>query len=179
MPSAKAPAFLQEIRRAGLTVVQLRWAHAWWRSFEEPGTGEGTALLACRSATVIDWVHDQVYAPMGVNPRAGRCGYCLTGNSAGASQISYALSHYGSEATLDAVVPTNGPPHAGQPKGCLRQDGEEAHHLRFQAKNSETRKRTLKVRASVKPVCDKCEVVRRRSVLHVICENPRHKQRQG
>jgi large subunit ribosomal protein L36 len=46
-------------------------------------------------------------------------------------------------------------------------------------KNSETRRRTLKVRASVKPVCDKCEVVRRRSVLHVICENPRHKQRQG
>jgi large subunit ribosomal protein L36 len=38
----------------------------------------------------------------------------------------------------------------------------------------------LKVRASVKPVCDKCEVVvRRRRVLHVICENPRHKQRQG
>jgi large subunit ribosomal protein L36 len=37
----------------------------------------------------------------------------------------------------------------------------------------------LKVRASIKPVCDKCEVVRRRSVLHVICENPRHKQRQG
>jgi large subunit ribosomal protein L36 len=65
-------------------------------------------------------------------------------------------------------------------KGALRgQDGEEAHHLRFEAKNSETRRKTLKVRASVKPVCDKCEVVRRRRVLHVICENPRHKQRQG
>jgi large subunit ribosomal protein L36 len=37
----------------------------------------------------------------------------------------------------------------------------------------------LKVRASVKPLCDKCKVVRRRGVLHVICENPRHKQRQG
>jgi large subunit ribosomal protein L36 len=37
----------------------------------------------------------------------------------------------------------------------------------------------LKVRASVKPVCDKCKVVRRRGVLRVICENPRHKQRQG
>jgi hypothetical protein len=123
----KAPAFLQKIREAGLTVVQLRWTDAWWRSFEEAGSGEGTALLACRSATAIDWVHDQVYAPMGVNPRAGRCGYCLTGNSAGASQISYALSHYGLEAILDAVVPTNGPPHAGQPKGCLRHEGEEAY----------------------------------------------------
>jgi large subunit ribosomal protein L36 len=64
-------------------------------------------------------------------------------------------------------------------KGASRgQCGEEAHHLRFQTKDSETRRRTLKVRASIKPVCDKCEVVRRRGVLHVICENPRHKQRQ-
>jgi large subunit ribosomal protein L36 len=37
----------------------------------------------------------------------------------------------------------------------------------------------LKVRASVKPLCDKCKVIRRRGVLRVICENPRHKQRQG
>ncbi|MEJ7870889.1 MAG: 50S ribosomal protein L36 [Rubrobacteraceae bacterium] len=37
----------------------------------------------------------------------------------------------------------------------------------------------MKVRASVKALCDKCKVVRRRGVLRVICENPRHKQRQG
>jgi large subunit ribosomal protein L36 len=37
----------------------------------------------------------------------------------------------------------------------------------------------MKVRASLKPICDKCEVVRLRGVLHVVCENPRHKQRQG
>jgi hypothetical protein len=123
----KSPAFIQKVREAGLTVVQLRWAHAWWRSFEEPGAGEGTALLACPSATAIDWVHDHVYAPMGVSPRAGRCGYCLTGNSGGASQISYSLSHYGLEGILDAVVPTSGPPHAAQAKGCLRQKREEAY----------------------------------------------------
>ena len=37
----------------------------------------------------------------------------------------------------------------------------------------------MKVRASVKPFCDKCKVVRRKDVLRVTCENPRHKQRQG
>ncbi len=38
----------------------------------------------------------------------------------------------------------------------------------------------MKVRASVKAICDKCKVIRRRGVLRVICkENPRHKQRQG
>jgi len=37
----------------------------------------------------------------------------------------------------------------------------------------------MKVKASVKPVCDKCKLVRRKGVVRVICENPRHKQRQG
>mgnify|MGYP001603176394 CR=1 FL=1 len=30
-----------------------------------------------------------------------------------------------------------------------------------------------------KPMCKKCKVVRRRGVIFVICENPKHKQRQG
>jgi large subunit ribosomal protein L36 len=31
----------------------------------------------------------------------------------------------------------------------------------------------------VKRICDKCKLVKRRGVLFVVCENPRHKQRQG
>jgi len=37
----------------------------------------------------------------------------------------------------------------------------------------------MKVRPSVKKMCPKCKVLRRKGVLRVICENPRHKQRQG
>jgi large subunit ribosomal protein L36 len=37
----------------------------------------------------------------------------------------------------------------------------------------------MKVRPSVKRICDKCRVVRRRGRILVICTNPRHKQRQG
>ncbi|HOX61157.1 MAG TPA: 50S ribosomal protein L36 [Candidatus Magasanikbacteria bacterium] len=37
----------------------------------------------------------------------------------------------------------------------------------------------MKVQASVKVRCPKCSTVRRRGVVFVICENPRHKQRQG
>ena len=37
----------------------------------------------------------------------------------------------------------------------------------------------VKVRASVKPMCEKCKVIRRRGVVLIICQNPRHKQRQG
>ncbi|HZN45524.1 MAG TPA: 50S ribosomal protein L36, partial [Nitrospiraceae bacterium] len=36
-----------------------------------------------------------------------------------------------------------------------------------------------KVKSSVKPICAKCKVVRRRGVVRVLCVNPRHKQRQG
>ena len=37
----------------------------------------------------------------------------------------------------------------------------------------------MKVRPSVKKMCDKCKIIRRHGKVYVICENPRHKQRQG
>ena len=37
----------------------------------------------------------------------------------------------------------------------------------------------MKVRTSVRRMCDKCKIVRRRGVVRVICQNPKHKQRQG
>jgi large subunit ribosomal protein L36 len=37
----------------------------------------------------------------------------------------------------------------------------------------------MKVRASVKPMCEKCKIIRRHGVVRVICEIKRHKQRQG
>lgn len=37
----------------------------------------------------------------------------------------------------------------------------------------------MKVRASVKKICDKCKVIKRSGVVRVICSNKRHKQRQG
>ncbi|MFA5936198.1 MAG: 50S ribosomal protein L36 [Patescibacteria group bacterium] len=38
----------------------------------------------------------------------------------------------------------------------------------------------MKVRASVKPMCRDCQVVRRKGRVVVICtKSPKHKQRQG
>jgi len=37
----------------------------------------------------------------------------------------------------------------------------------------------MKVRASVKKMCDSCQIVRRKRIVRVICSNPKHKQRQG
>ena len=37
----------------------------------------------------------------------------------------------------------------------------------------------MKVRSSVRRICENCRVIRRKGVVRVICTNPRHKQRQG
>ncbi|MCY3800594.1 MAG: 50S ribosomal protein L36 [Chloroflexi bacterium] len=37
----------------------------------------------------------------------------------------------------------------------------------------------MKVSASVRPRCDKCKVIRRKGVVMVLCENSKHRQRQG
>ena len=35
----------------------------------------------------------------------------------------------------------------------------------------------MKVKPSVKPICEKCKVIRRKGRVMVICQNPKHKQR--
>ena len=37
----------------------------------------------------------------------------------------------------------------------------------------------MKVRPSVKKMCEKCKIIKRKGKVMVICENPKHKQRQG
>lgn len=37
----------------------------------------------------------------------------------------------------------------------------------------------MKVRSSVKKICEHCKIIRRKRVVRIICKNPRHKQRQG
>ena len=37
----------------------------------------------------------------------------------------------------------------------------------------------MKVRSSVKPICEKCKISKRKGNSMVICENPKHKQKQG
>ena len=34
----------------------------------------------------------------------------------------------------------------------------------------------MKVRPSVKPMCEKCKIIKRKGRVMVICENPKHKQ---
>ena len=49
----------------------------------------------------------------------------------------------------------------------------------LQLTNCHTQRNAMKVKPSVKQICEKCKVIRRNGRVMVICENPRHKQRQG
>lgn len=37
----------------------------------------------------------------------------------------------------------------------------------------------MKVRSSVKKMCNKCQIIKRKGKVLVICVNPKHKQCQG
>ncbi len=37
----------------------------------------------------------------------------------------------------------------------------------------------MKVRASVRRICENCKIIRRKNVVRVICTEKRHKQKQG
>ena len=46
--------------------------------------------------------------------------------------------------------------------------------------NKRTWRFEVKVRSSVKPICEHCKVIRRKGVVRIICSrDPKHKQRQG
>ncbi|HRZ86366.1 MAG TPA: 50S ribosomal protein L36 [bacterium] len=37
----------------------------------------------------------------------------------------------------------------------------------------------MKVRASIKRICERCKIIRRQGIVRIVCTNPRHKQKQG
>jgi hypothetical protein len=110
---------VSELRNTyGFITMQARFDDVEWFA-ASPGEDAGLAHTACRPATIIRWVYDTKYAPLNITPAPGGCGFCITGNSGGASIVSYALTHYGMDAILNGVIPTSGPTMARLDKGCL------------------------------------------------------------
>jgi large subunit ribosomal protein L36 len=67
-------------------------------------------------------------------------------------------------------------------RACHRGAGSESlrgGQSRATGQPSFSLKGIMKVRPSVKPMCEKCKIIRRHGAVLVICQNPRHKQRQG
>jgi len=120
---ATGPGFLSDLRRDGFVTVELSWPAGW----PNPPTGDdvGPAHMSCRPATAFRWIYDNLYTPLAITARLGECGFCLTGQSGGSSQVTYPLSHYGLDPIVDGVFPTGGPTHSAQRKGCLRDPSEK------------------------------------------------------
>lgn len=65
---------------------------------------------------------------------------------------------------------------AGRASGLMRGAGDSVGVCPVHAR----RGYSVKVRSSVKPICEHCKVVKREGVTRIICKrNPKHKQRQG
>lgn len=87
--------FMDALVDDGYLVVEVGWeGNGVW---EEPGTATS---LACRSATTIDWIHN--------NPHGGGL-FIAQGNSGGSAQIAFSLAYYGIDA-LDLANLSGGPP---------------------------------------------------------------------
>ncbi len=95
---------MQALLQQGYRLVQREWDTAW-----EEGS-QGMLASACRYATLLTWVHDTF------GQEGAMCAY---GNSGGASEIGYALTHYGREEILDFALLSNGPTMSRLDLGCL------------------------------------------------------------
>ncbi len=109
--SATAEVMMRSLAGDGFTIVQRAWISQW-----ESG-GAGLAAAACRYATLLTWVKDEIHQDGAL---------CATGNSGGSAEIGYALSRFGREAILDLAVPTGGPVMSRVDLGCLPSDGWQA-----------------------------------------------------
>jgi hypothetical protein len=74
----------------------------------------GVRRLACRYATVADWVYKNIHnaniaAPM-----------CATGNNGGAAAIAYALNEYGRDSELAMVDASGGPTMSRLDEACVQ-----------------------------------------------------------
>lgn len=103
---------LNELLDAGFRLVQVAWADGWTAG--APESNEGLGKLACRPATAIAWIDENLTdegTPL-----------CAGGGSGGAAQVSYLLTHYGLEDRLSLAVPFSGNWMGYVDIGCLDDD---------------------------------------------------------
>jgi hypothetical protein len=111
-------AFVANLVAEGYEVLQAQYDNN-WALVDQP---YGPAVVSCRTATLVKYAYDAVYVPLGLDHTAEQCGFCLGGNSSGASVFAYALNRYGLDTVVDRVVFASGPPHIDLVDGCLNLD---------------------------------------------------------
>jgi hypothetical protein len=108
-------AVVQGILNAGYTTVQVSFGSPFNNTNTENGWLQGPGgvrHLACRYATVAQWVYQNIHNSSTTEP------FCATGNSGGSAAIGYALSEYGLGTIFNMVEPTSGPVMTRLDAGC-------------------------------------------------------------
>lgn len=93
---ARINGMMDSLLGEGFRLVEVAW--------KQPGVWEapgGTISLACRSATVLDWIYISIH-------QGGL--FAAQGNSGGSSQIAFSLAYYGLDRVLDLANLSGGPP---------------------------------------------------------------------
>lgn len=103
--STNVPQFLS----SGFNVVQVRWETQW------EDTGQGILPAACRVATIVQWVFDNIHGASRTEA------FCATGHSGGSGAISYMLAHYDMGRLYDYASLSAGPPFGRIDWGCAPQ----------------------------------------------------------
>jgi hypothetical protein len=106
---------LANLRQDGYRTVEIKWKSSWWDS-TGPATMEGFAKLACRPATVINWIYQNLHTEGVQAP------YCAVGHSNGASQVGFSLAQYGQSDLIQAALFESGPNWSRVDQGCLHDD---------------------------------------------------------
>ncbi len=105
---------VQSVLNAGYATVQVTFGSPFAQQPSGWLTGPGgVRKLACRYATVAQWVYQNIHKSNTSAP------LCATGNSGGAGAIGYALTDYGMNSIFSMVEDTSGPPMSRLDQGCL------------------------------------------------------------
>jgi hypothetical protein len=106
---------VESVLSAGFTTVQVSFGDPFNPPTAQPngwlqGPG-GVRRVACRYATVADWVYKNIH-------NSNTAPYCATGNSGGSGAIGYAVSEYGLASEFSLIEPTSGPVMTLLHQGC-------------------------------------------------------------
>jgi hypothetical protein len=107
---------IEAVLDAGFNTVQVAFGGPFNNNATPKGwlTGPGgVRRLACRYATVAQWVYQNIHQS---NMKAP---FCATGNSGGSAAITYAMTYYGLDSIFAFIEPTSGPPLARLDYACI------------------------------------------------------------
>ena len=112
---------VQSLLSSGYNTVQVSFGAPFDNGTTPRGwlTGPGgVRRLACRYATVADWVyHNPKIINAGVSA-TNSAPMCATGNSGGSAAIAYAVYEYGLDTEFKMIEPTSGPVMTRLDLGC-------------------------------------------------------------